>query len=260
MESRDHFQSAPSIHSVDVDHDRKLVATIATHLDEIGEFRQLMQLEGVVTHRLDESRGQADLDFMIEVAKFNLVGSLDRVSFFSQYLRHAKEVVAQGQKLGALKREGSLLWRTLAAFEMRPPSNLFELLGEHEVVEIYDTQMRQIFRNLRFFEVSSYSIEELLHIPLPQLFERSEASTQILMAEIGTIFSGAQTSAKISTAGKSRAREAQSRRHLQGEIEQRVMSPIFDRQGRVAAVLGSVRLELDSADYPAFLPGALSSI
>ncbi|HRK08323.1 MAG TPA: hypothetical protein PLZ57_11185 [Pseudobdellovibrionaceae bacterium] len=260
MESRDYLQSAIQFRSLDVDHDGKLASTIATHLDEIAEFRQLMQLEGVITHRWDETKGQSAFAFMHEVAHSNLLGFHERVSFFSQYVQHAREVVAQGQKLGSLKREGSLLWRTLAAFDMRPPSNLFELLGEHEVVEIYDTQMRQIFRNLRFFEVSSYSIEELLHIPLPQLFERSEASTQVLMSEIGAIFSGAQATGKMSAAGKSRAREAQSRRHLQGEIEQRVMSPIFDRQGRVAAVLGSVRLELDSADYPAFLPDAFSSI
>jgi PAS domain-containing protein len=226
----------------------ELDSAIARHLQEIDHLHALIELEKISPCRFRGSHGQSDVEFLRQVARSDLQSFQERVDYFSLYLKNAQETVAQGQRLSSLRREGSLLWRTLASFDLRPPSNLFDLLGEHEVVEIYDTQMRQIFRNLRFFEVSSYSMEELLHIPLPRLFERTDESMQILMKEIVQVFAGELNSARISAAGKSRAREIHSRRQLQGEIEQRVLSPIFDRQGKVAAVLGSIRLELDNAE------------
>ena len=55
----------------------------------------------------------------------------------------------------------------------------FETLSkDNEVVEAYDTEHLQIFRNFTFMKVCGYSLADILTFEWPDLFERSNVITQ----------------------------------------------------------------------------------
>lgn len=77
------------------------------------------------------------------------------------------------------------LWRWLSKCALTVPSDLIGNLNDEDLIEVYDQNLNQVFRNLRFFSVSSYSLIDLLHKPLPELFERHDPHAQTtLMNEI----------------------------------------------------------------------------
>ena len=54
-----------------------------------------------------------------------------------------------------------LLWRSCRALRLTPRSDIFDQIGDEDVVEIYSTQQKQIFRNLQFFKYVSLTLEDL---------------------------------------------------------------------------------------------------
>lgn len=62
------------------------------------------------------------------------------------------------------------------------PSDLIEKLTTEDIVEGYDGNRMQVFRNMRFMETSSYSMLEILSHEWPALFSRSSAITNKLIS------------------------------------------------------------------------------
>ncbi len=56
------------------------------------------------------------------------------------------------------------------------------------VIEIHDSRFHQIFRNFKFYEFCSYSLEELHCGPWTVLYERDEAAMRQLMGVVGEVF------------------------------------------------------------------------
>lgn len=61
------------------------------------------------------------------------------------------------------------------------PKDWFQHITDGDLVEAYDRNRFQIFRNLRFMETSSYSLLDILTFEWPVLFDRSYAITQALI-------------------------------------------------------------------------------
>ncbi len=70
---------------------------------------------------------------------------------------------------------------SMSALGLSFPSDFIGKLGPEDVIEAYDLQRRQIFRNMRFMEMSSYSLLEMLSSDWTQLFERSGQITELLI-------------------------------------------------------------------------------
>lgn len=66
-----------------------------------------------------------------------------------------------------------LTWACLQLLKLRPCHDVLEKIQENDVVEIYNTDHIQIFRNLRFFELCSYSIFDVLVYEWTTLYERN---------------------------------------------------------------------------------------
>lgn len=77
---------------------------------------------------------------------------------------------------GDLADSSTLTWYALKKFNLRFPSDLFNFIEADSVVEVYDRSNVQIFRNFRFFEFSSYSLEDLLCRTWTELFTRGDES------------------------------------------------------------------------------------
>lgn len=90
----------------------------------------------------------------------------------------------------SLRDTPSLLWRMLSRLKLAPTEDLFNQFGQEHVVEIYNDSNVQIFRNFRFFEICSYSLEELFSRQWWELFRRDDQMTQRLFLLASKIFSG----------------------------------------------------------------------
>lgn len=75
---------------------------------------------------------------------------------------------------GDLNNPRVMLWHALQVLELTFPSDLFNYVSDEKIVEIYDRENIQIFRNLRFFDFTSYTLEDLFCRPWVDLFSRLE--------------------------------------------------------------------------------------
>lgn len=98
-----------------------------------------------------------------------------------------QEQVAEGY---TLKDNPSFAWRALKKLGLTPRSDLFSHLTNDMIVEIYSRENVQIFRNFRFFEFCSYTLEELLTIEWWNLFERDPKITNQLFQYASQLLSG----------------------------------------------------------------------
>ncbi len=78
-----------------------------------------------------------------------------------------------------------LLWAALKYFGLRPTSDLFGYLTEDKIVEVYDAQGLQIWRNFNFFSVCGYSLEEMFCYTWMERYERNDE----VMLQIGALMS-----------------------------------------------------------------------
>ena len=80
-----------------------------------------------------------------------------------------KEMAADGESPRNTKL---LLWRALKKLKFIPPSNFMEFIEDEDLVEIYLPSEIQIFRNVKFMEIISHSLEDLLCRPWYRLAHR----------------------------------------------------------------------------------------
>jgi len=87
----------------------------------------------------------------------------------AQYVSICQDVIASG---GSLKSSRTFVWRAFRAFGWKPSSKLFESMDEDHIVEVYDFNNVQLFRNMKFFEYCSYTLEDIFTRPWMNLFVR----------------------------------------------------------------------------------------
>ena len=100
---------------------------------------------------------------------------------FDRYLNVFKEIEREGKKINDDK---VVLWRMLARLGLIPQEDIFDKLDKSDVIEIYDKQSIQLYRNLNFFDLVSYSLDDILNRPWWDLYERDPKVTEKLF-EIG---------------------------------------------------------------------------
>jgi hypothetical protein len=100
---------------------------------------------------------------------------LERLKIYSSLL----ELSANEELLD----EKRLLWFALSRLRLRPPSNLLDLVGENDLVEVY-VGARQVYRSFNYYNYCSYSLDELETVPWNLLFARDEHYTEQIFAEV----------------------------------------------------------------------------
>lgn len=125
---------------------------------------------------------------------------------------------------------------SMRALKLSFPSDVMDKMGSEDIIEAYDMQRRQVFRNMRFMESSSYSLTEIFAYEWPELFERSmlitrqliEASERVVWDENRTI---------PSLVPKHLIRELRSQSPQACEVEHKYFAPLFSGPGRPGGIL-----------------------
>ena len=82
------------------------------------------------------------------------------------YLGFNVEILRQMASAGESPKETrKYLWRALLGLNLVPPADGMEYINNEDIVEIYFLDEFQAFRNLRFFELTSFTVEEMLCLP-----------------------------------------------------------------------------------------------
>ncbi|QDK38304.1 hypothetical protein [Bdellovibrio sp. NC01] len=112
------------------------------------------------------------------------------------YIELCQEQLSEGS---SLRDNLSFTWKALRKLGLTPKSDLFSLIKDDDIIEIYNGESRQVYRNLRYYDFCSYSIEELYSLEWWNLFSRDdgeitrklfEESNKLLTGEVeGHIFS-----------------------------------------------------------------------
>lgn len=93
------------------------------------------------------------------------------------------------EAIGAdLSRNRTLAWRVMNAMGFRPLSDVFDKVAETDVIEIYDSNSKIVFATPAFFDLTSYTMEDLYTRPWTDLWGRDpEITNQIFQYVVRTL-------------------------------------------------------------------------
>ncbi|MFV3407586.1 hypothetical protein ACNH6C_03200 [Bdellovibrio bacteriovorus] len=149
------------------------------------------------------------------------------------YVEICQEVQAESY---SLKDSPRFCWKALRRWGLVPSSDFFDKLEMANIVEIYTSDNLQIFRNLRFFEVSTYTLEELYTLEWWKLYGREEAVTRDLFAAALDLLSGKVPGTMRFQVGKHQLWELCSEGLRRFEVEPRYASSLR-RSGEIKGFL-----------------------
>ena len=67
---------------------------------------------------------------------------------------------------------------------MSLPNDFYDTIEGEDIIEVYDTSFIQVFRNVKFMEVCSYTVIDILMYEWPDLYDRSQKVTEGLLHSI----------------------------------------------------------------------------
>ncbi len=120
----------------------------------------------------------------------------------------------------------TVLWYTIKRLGLRPGSDLFATIKDTDIIEIH-TPALQIFRNLNFFRLCSYSIEEVTSIHWTELFYRDQKYTDQIIACGANVFTK-QQSVMTTAIEPHYTEELMSELKLNVHYNMKAMYPLFD--------------------------------
>jgi hypothetical protein len=166
------------------------------------------------------------------------------LSSFERYLQVCAETIASGYHL---KSDRQLLWQSLKNFGLCPTSDMMEHIEDGDLIEIYTNTGIQIFRNARLFPHCSYSLDDLLCKPWWQLFRRDQAVTDEILAMTRDLYSGRNPNTQIYTMAPFYLEEVESPRLYRCLVQNKIMSPLRDKQDSSSIAGVTVAKILESA-------------
>lgn len=132
---------------------------------------------------------------------------------------------------------------SMRALKISAPPDSLDHVKSGDLVEGYNLERLQIFRNLQFMEYSNYSLLEILSIEWPLLFERAQAITDKMITFCDeTLWSKNKTIAfNVPT---HYMRELQTIERQLYEIGFKTISPLFSGPNRPFGILGTCSCRL----------------
>lgn len=168
------------------------------------------------------------------------------LAHFSTYIDAARGVLAQG---GSLKDDQMFLWHIFKKLRAHAPMDFLSHLASGEVIEIHNRDFIQIYRNMHFFKLCTYTIEDLICRPFWELYERDVAIENSLISVASAIFQGESKGVSQLDIPEHTVLEKDSEGRLLVTVQHRIAAPLCDAHGNIIAVLAAVRT-------PAFLQTA----
>lgn len=216
---------------------------LSTGLERKSDDRVIQELKGLVYHlawilkeeglSVQPCRRENDFNRFLTFSPEHRNSSLVR-------LKRYVDVCEMTRKQGhSLANHHAFLWNMLKEMGYVPHSEMFGVLEDQDIVEIYDNSLIQVFRNLRFFEICSYSLVELLTYEFPELYYREDSITQRLLKQVFSLLNEEQFKVLKADAPLHRVQETFSDHKNEYFIRQKYIAPLRDRVSRSIAIVGT---------------------
>jgi hypothetical protein len=150
------------------------------------------------------------------------------------YLELCEEQVRENYSLNDSK---TLLWKMIKKMKLVPSSDMLNHVKDGHVIEVYDRNNIQLFRNAEFLNICSYTIEDVYCRPWTDLYERDVFTIQQIGLAIGELFSGKQKGTfkpRIPTHSLIEKESAFQHRIV---IDVDALSPLFDGNNNIVAFI-----------------------
>lgn len=136
---------------------------------------------------------------------------------------------------------------SMQAMGVQFPSDFLKKLDRDDLIEGYDMNRIQIFRNMRFMETSSYSLLEILSYEWPLLFARASAITDKIISHCDELLWSANRTIPVHVA-KHWIHEIRSAERQVCEVTFKYMTPLFSGPGKPAGVIATCQARAIEVD------------
>jgi hypothetical protein len=121
------------------------------------------------------------------VKHFESLPETQRSAILRQFRQYASLCEAVEDAQVSFRSGPDLARYVVSGLGLNGPKSFFELLGSEDIVEVYNSDGVQIFRNFVFYEHCSYTLLEIISYPWYELLERHEAVTREIGEHIGRV-------------------------------------------------------------------------
>lgn len=161
-------------------------------------------------------------------------------------VRNFRELCQESvQPEGIAKNDRQLLWNTLRKLKAVPPSDIIDKIEDQDVIEVYNTQFIQIFRNLNYFDISSYTLVEVFTHQWDELYERENPNIGQQMMNVAlSVISGKARATFPCGVDSHVLKERFSEEQLRLNMIPGYVSPLFDRDHQLVGAIFTSKVEI----------------
>lgn len=209
----------------------------------LDRYERFIVLAGKKVRRTDPDEGRRLFGNLNDLQQKRLIHRLEtEMSIFS-------DVLGAGENLTDSPR---LVWRYLARGGYTPCSDVFDKMGDSDIIEIYGRDQIHLFQNFNFFDWISLTLERVLCETWYQNTRRDPEIERIIYAEIGRILGGEVDRTYEPDAPWHLIEEVNSEMLFSFELRVKWASPIFQK-GQIAGFICVNECRgLESRIQPAF--------
>ncbi len=200
---------------------------------QLETFCTLAASEGIRLTPYHPQRPFADFRLLPQEAQAAIVQN------FQVYLNACLRAKADGESIRDDSRV--VLWGILRHLGLRPSSDLFERLQTDDVIEVYGSDLIQIYRNLRFLELCTYPLDQIFSCAWPDLFQRPSEFTESVLKDIGQILGGKVRHTIDLDSREHVVQETCSEERRKFGVRHGIMSPLFGRSGAIEGFVATLR-------------------
>ncbi len=192
-----------------------------------SELVKLMQFNGVTCKSKDIDLSSLD-STVLKTANKNLMDQIRglQCAMSEQYISNR-----------------NLITNILKNMYLRAPDPFVNSIEEDDLIEVYNLENIQVFRNLKFYETTTYSLEDLLLYDWPELYSRPKKMTQQLLDLVASVISQPDTefTKEMSDIPAHYLKEIKATPMQISEVRFRYISPITDLAGNKAGFIVSCK-------------------
>lgn len=148
------------------------------------------------------------------------------------------------------RQSGPLAWRVLLRMGYQIQSDAFGTYVDGDVIEVYNSQNRQVFASLNLLETSSYSLEDLYCRPWIELWQRDDTITQTLFEKATYVMSGACRFTLTLEIPFHQVEERFSAKSVKAIVRPKIFSPVTDEYGEVGFICLTELKEMIDSPLP----------
>lgn len=184
-----------------------------------------------------------------EYAKLSLVQQKSKLENFQSYYRFCKDLVSKRQSLRD-KKSCIKAFFYKYALTVQDQDEILDTICDNTFIEVYDSDFKQVYRSVDFFEVTSHSIMALELCEWFDLFQRSKDLTSDQYEVVTKIFSGVIKVPVYKPIEDHTVKEINSDHPKSSQAQIILYAPLFNADGTFYGILHLFRvIESQSLEF-----------